>query len=83
MTKNGKVLGIRVVPSQRFRRFVGARFPNRSKTCKACGDNPTIKTMEDSAVFAAKHGLAVERSVPEMEEVPTATCQVIARVVLG
>ena len=39
--------------------------------------------MEDSAAFAAKHGLTVERPVPEMEEVPTATCQVIARVGLG
>ncbi|CAM9992315.1 unnamed protein product, partial [Laminaria digitata] len=35
--------------------FYTVRLRPRSKTCKACGDNPSIKTMEHSAAFAAKH----------------------------
>ena len=52
-------------------------YPARSKGCAACGDNPTVKTMEDSAAFATKHGLTVERTVPEQnDDVPSVTCQV-------
>lgn len=79
LDENGRGFGIRGFPRHHFHHFVWARFPGRSKTCQACGDKPTIKTMGDSAAFAAKHGLTVERPVPETEDVPTATCQVIAR----
>eukprot|EP00904_Undaria_pinnatifida_P002240 jgi/Undpi1/12016/HiC_scaffold_4.g01715.m1 len=63
--------------------FYTVRLRARSKTCKACGDNPTIKTMEDSATFAAKHRLTVGRPVPQLEDVPSTTCQDYAAVVAG
>ncbi|CAB1096216.1 unnamed protein product [Ectocarpus sp. CCAP 1310/34] len=63
--------------------FYTVRLRPRSKTCAACGDNPTVRSMEGSKAFAAKHGLTVARVVPEMERVPTATCQEYADVVAG
>lgn len=48
----------------------------RSKVCAACGENPTITSMEASMEFASKHGLTVARVAPETADVPTATCQV-------
>lgn len=51
-------------------------FLFRSTACAACGDNPTVTTMEDTASFASKHGLTVERLVPDLEEVPSVSCQV-------
>ncbi|CAM9914071.1 unnamed protein product [Ectocarpus sp. 6 AP-2014] len=63
--------------------FYTVRLRPRSKTCAACGDNPTVLSMEGSKAFAAKHGLTVARVVPEMERVPTATCQEYADVVAG
>ncbi|CAM9325235.1 unnamed protein product [Ascophyllum nodosum] len=62
--------------------FYTIRLRPRSKGCAACGDNPTVKTMEDSAAFATKHGLTVERTVPEQnDDVPSVTCQEYAQVV--
>lgn len=48
----------------------------RSKACAACGEKPTITSMEASREFATKHSLTVARVAPETADVPTTTCQV-------
>ncbi|CAN0215713.1 unnamed protein product [Pylaiella littoralis] len=63
--------------------FYTIRLRPRSKTCAACGDSPSIKSMKDSEAFASKHGLTVARVAPATADVPTATCQEYADVVAG
>lgn len=51
---------------------------DRSRTCAACGDQPTVTSMADSEAFAARHGLTVGRRVPDVAggaDLPTVTCE--------